>query len=287
MSFQITEAFVKDFRDGFTLRAQQLSSRLRGAVRVEMGVKGTEASFDYVGKRQPTQRLSRHADTVLADTPHDRRWVTLKVFDDADLIDKPDLVRTLTDPTNTYSSSMSAGFGRKIDESLMDVADATVKTGVAGAGTSAHPAASQIAAGGTGMTIAKIRQALRLLHANEQPEPYYWVYTARQEDDMFGITEVVSSDFNNVKPFANGMIRSFGGFNFIRVEDPILKISSGTDRKTFAFSGSALMTAFGMDIQASIDRRPDKNNSVQVFYSCDWGTTRLDDTGVIRILCTE
>lgn len=287
MSFQITEAFVKDFRDGFTLRAQQEMSRVRGAVRVEMGVKGTEASFDFVGKRNPTVRQNRHADTQLSDTPHDRRWVTLRVHDDADLIDKPDMVRTLTDPTNTYTASMAAGFGRKFDETVCDAMDAAAKSGVAGASTVAHPATSQIAAGGAGMTIAKIRQALRLLHANEQPEPYYWVYTARQEDDMFGITEVVSSDFNKEKPFGNGSVRTFNGFTFIRVEDPILKINTGVERKTFAFSSAAMLLAFGADIQASIDRRPDKNNSVQVFYSADFGAVRLDEGGVIRVLCSE
>lgn len=286
MSFLITEAFVSDFRAGITLRAQQTESRLRSGVRVESGIRGVDASFDHVSKRNPSKRTSRHADTKLTDTPHDRRWVDLFVWDDADLIDKPDLVRTLTDPTNVYTRSMSAGFGRKIDEIIMDAADAVAKTGQTGTGTAAHPAASQIATAG-GMTIAKITETLRLLDSAEQPSDRTWAVTAMQIEDMLGLNEIRSSDFNVVRALAQGGVSSFAGFTFVRVEDPILKFITGTQRKTFAWNTMSLLVGFGMDVTASIDRRPDKNNSMQVFYSADFGAVRMDDTGVIRIRCDE
>ena len=287
MSFQITEAFVKSFRDGLTHRAQQMESRIRGLVRVETGITGTEESYDHVGKRRPTQRESRHADTNLSDTPHDRRWVELYVWDDADLIDKPDKVRTLTDPTNSYSQAMAQGFGRLIDEIIMDAAGDSAKTGVAGAGSEALPAAAKQAVAGAGMTLAKILWAKRTLDGAEEGDDRTWAVTARQVDDMPNIAEIKSSDYNTDKALAKGRMGSYAGFNWVRVESPILKLNASSDRITYAWCKNCLLFGVGSDVEADIGIRRDKNNSTQVFYSADFGAVRMSDTGVVQVICDE
>ncbi len=288
MSFQVTEAFVTSFREGMTLHSQQDMSRLRGRVRVESGITGTEESYDWVGKRRPTKRTSRHGDTKLSDTPHDRRWVVLEVYDDADLIDKPDMVRTLTDPTNSYSRTMAAGFGRLIDEVIMDAADASVKTGVKGAGAAASLAAAHtIAVDAQGLNLAKILECSRLLNQAEMDDDRHWAITARQLEDMLGITEIMSTDFNVQRVLNTGKIDNYMGFNWVRVEDPILKLDGSSDRKTVAWTREGLLVGFGSDVEASIDRRPDKNNSWQVFYSADFGAVRMEDTALCVVICDE
>ncbi len=288
MSFQITEAFVTSFREGMTLHSQQDMSRLRGRVRVESSIKGTEESYDWVGKRRPTKRTSRHGDTKLSDTPHDRRWVVMDVYDDADLIDKPDMVRTLTDPTNSYTRTMAAGFGRLIDEVIMDAADASAKTGVKGAGAAASlDAAHTIAVGTSGLDLAKITEASRKLNSAEMDDDRHWAITARQLEDLLGITEIVNSDFNTVKALTSGRVDNFMGFNFVRVEDPILKLDGSSDRKTVCWTREGLLIGFGSDVSASIDRRPDKNNSWQVMYSADFGAVRMEDTALLVVMCDE
>tara|TARA_B100001750_G_scaffold224014_1_gene214732 strand:+ start:6384 stop:7262 length:879 start_codon:yes stop_codon:yes gene_type:complete len=287
MSQQITEAFVKQFRDGITLRAQQMESRLRGSVRSET-VSGTSASFDFIGSRSPAKRQSRHADTVLSDTPHDRRWVEMSVWDDADLIDKPDLVRTLTDPTNSYTKAMAAGFGRKIDEIIMAGAIGTTKTGVDGAGTEALPAAqiqeADASDDGNKVGLTTMRNAKLKFDQNEQPPNRHWAVTAYQLDHLLSIDQIRSADYNSVKALVQGEVNSFMGFEWHRVENPILTLeTSPADRNTVVWVPDAVILAFGADVQASIDRRPDKNNSSQIFYSADFGAARLDDTGVMRI----
>jgi hypothetical protein len=287
MSQQITEAFVKQFRDGITLRAQQMESRLRGAVRTET-VSGTSASFDFIGSRTPAKRQSRHADTVLSDTPHDRRWVEMSVYDDADLIDKPDLVRTLTDPTNTYTKSMAAGFGRKIDQVIIAGATGTTKTGVDGAGTSTAPTQDKIepnldgtAAGIIG--LGSMRVMKKLFDQAEQSPNRHWAMDAVAFDGLLQDDgKLTNADYNSVKVLVQGEVNSFMGFEWHRVESPILS-GDGVDNFTVAWVPEAIVLAFGADVQASIDRRPDKNNSMQIFYSADFGAARLDDNGVISM----
>lgn len=290
MSQFITEAFIRDYVDAFTLRIQQKESRIRRAVRVEM-IEGKKGSFDFIGKRQPNKRTSRHADTILTDTPHDRRWVSLAVYDDADMIDTPDKLRVLTDPTNTYTAAMAAGFGRKIDEIIADSAAAAAETGEEGGSTSAIPAANALGLTGSpgGLDTAKILDTQRLLNSYEAEMPRYWAITAQQQEDLLNDTEFQNADFNSIRALVRGDLSTWAGFEWIRVEDPILKIvSTGPSvRRTFAWYKGAIALGVGMDVRGSIDRRPDKNNGYQIFYSMDMGSVRLDDNGVILRGCQE
>ena len=282
MSQQITEAFVTQFRDGITQRAQQMGSRLRPWFRVESGITGTSASYDFVGKRTPARRQARHADTVLTDTPHDRRWVDLAVYDDADLIDKPDLVRTLTDPTNAYSQAMALGMGRKIDEVGLAGAVGTTRTGVEGDGTATLPAAHDIA-GIAGLVLATLLNVKQILDEDEQPDTRYWAVHSAAVQDLLGISEIQSVDFNALKALVEGQVAFFLGFQFMRVEPPILtSTGAGGTTDTIAWADGAVLLGIGADIQGSIDMRPDKNMSTQVFYSMDLGACRMDDNGVVR-----
>lgn len=289
MSFQITEAFVVQFTAGMTLRAQQMESRLRDTATIEDGVRGTSVDRDFVGRRRPQARTTRHGDTQYRDTPHDRRWCDLVVYDDADLIDQPDMVRTLTDPTNPYTAAMAAGFGRLWDEVLMDGAVGTTRTGVDGTSSSSAPTSVLTEGGVLGLTLAKMISNKRLLDAAEQPTERFWAITARQVEDMLNINEVRSSDYNTLRVLAEGQINSYMGYSWRRVESPILKLRSGTvdKRRTVIWTRPAVMLAFGTRISSSIDRLPTKNNSTQIFYSSDFGACRMDDAGVIVQECHE
>ena len=64
MSTQVTTAFVNQFSSNVQLLAQQIGSKLRGAVSEEM-VTGEKAYFDQIGSGVAQLRASRHADTPL------------------------------------------------------------------------------------------------------------------------------------------------------------------------------------------------------------------------------
>ena len=287
MSTQITTAFVKQFTDGITLLAQQKMTRLRGSVRMESGINGDRAFFDQLGSVTATVSNSRHSDTPLIDTPHSRRMVTLAPYKHADLVDKSDRIRILNDPTNDYTRVFAAAFGRAIDDVIIASALASSSTGVDGGTSTVHPGGDfQIAVGGTGLTLAKLIEANRVLRAaeNDPDEGFMIAVSQKQIEDLLGDTTVTSADYNSIRLLTTGEIDTFMGFKFIPTER---LGTSGGDRQVLAWAKNSLLLGIGAEPSGRIDERPDKNYSTQVFYSMDIGATRMDETGVIEILCDE
>jgi hypothetical protein len=104
MSDQITTAFVQQYKGTLYNLVQQKGARLRDAVTVE-AVNGEVGYFDQIGATVAVERASRHSDSPLVNTPHSRRQVTMRDFEWGDLIDNPDKVRLLVDPSSNYLQS--------------------------------------------------------------------------------------------------------------------------------------------------------------------------------------
>ena len=286
MSSQITTAYVKQFSDGITLLAQQKMSRLGAAVRNESGIVGDRAFFDQVGVSEMSERAGRHTDTVLTDTPQTRRMVTMKTYDKADMVDKRDEVRVLNNPINAYTKSYAAAANRKKDKIIIDAFDATAYTGVDGTSTSAFDSNYSIAHGSAGLTLAKIVQAKKILKAaeNDPDQPWYIAYSAEQLEDILNDSTITSADYNSVRLLQQGEVNSFMGFQWIHTEQ--LPAASSV-RSCFAWVRDCMLLGTSTEISGSVDRRPDKNNGLQVAYTMDMGATRMDETGVVRIYCSE
>ena len=287
MSSQITTAYVKQFSDGITLLAQQKMSRLAGAVRVEAGITGDRAFFDQVGKSEMSERAGRHTDTVLTDTPQTRRMVTMKTYDKADMVDKRDEVRVLNNPINAYTKSYAAAANRKKDKIIIDAMTATAYTGVdGGTSTSFDTTNYQIAHGSAGLTLAKIVEAKKILKAaeNDPDQPWYFIYSAEQLEDVLNDSTITSADYNSVRLLQQGEINSFMGFQWIHSEQ---LPSASSVRSCYAWVRDCVLLGVSTEISGSVDRRPDKNNGLQVSYTMDMGATRMDETGVVEILCSE
>ena len=82
----------------------------------------------------------------------------------------------------------------------------------------------------------------------------------------------------------DGRITSFMGFDWI----PSERLSiSGTTRCSSAWARNSLLFAAAAEFMVRIEERADKNYSTQVFASADFGATRMDETGVVEVQCTE
>ena len=53
------------------------------------------------------------------DTPHSRRRVSLVDYEYADLIDNQDKIRTLIDPSSSYTLAAAYALGRAVDKILL------------------------------------------------------------------------------------------------------------------------------------------------------------------------
>ena len=287
MSTQITTAFVSQFSSNIQMLSQQMGSLLRNAVDVET-VTGEKAFFDQVGSAAAVLRTSRHADTPLIETPHSRRMVTMSDYEYADLIDDQDKVRLLVDPTSTYSRAAAAAMGRAMDDAIIAAALGTALTGKdGGTSTAFATATNQIAAGATGLTLAKLISAKEVLDAGDvDPSiPRYIVVSPKQITNLLNTTTVTSSDFNTVKALAMGEINSFVGFNFIVTNR--LGVDGSAARRVIAFAGDGIKLAIGREPVARIDERADKSYATQIYYAMTLGSTRMEEKKVVEVLCTE
>ena len=283
MSSQITTAFVQQYSANIQMLSQQMGSLLRDKVRQE-SVVGKNAFFDQVGSVTAQLKTSRHSDTPQIDTPHSRRRVSLADYEYADLIDQQDKVRLLIDPTSSYAQAAAYAMGRAMDDVIIAAATGTAFTGETGA--TSESAQTAIAAGGTGLTIAKLRTAKQTFDlASVDPSiPRHIVVGPEQITNLLGTTEVTSSDFNTVKALANGEVNSFLGFNFT-VSNRLAK--SGNDRTCIAFAQDGITLGIGKDVSARIDERADKSYATQVYYCMSIGATRMEQSKVLGIVCTE
>ena len=294
MSINITTAFVNQYRANVEHLLQQKGSRLRPFVRMET----QNAEFEYydrIGSVDAVEVTSRHSDTPLISTPHDRRQVSLRDFDWADMIDRTDRIRLLIDPSSPYAQNAAWALGRKMDDVIIENAFGTAYSGKTGSTSVTHPSGDVIAvnyvesgsATNSGLTIGKLREAKRLLDSqeNDPSDPRYCAVTAQQVNDLLQTTEVTSADYNSVKALVQGEINSFMGFLFVRTER--VATDSNSYRRVIAWARSGMLLAMGKDITADIGPRRDKRNSTQVYCSASFGATRMEEGKVLEIKCDE
>ena len=286
MSNQVTTAFVQQYSANVQMLSQQMGSLLRDKVRLA-SVVGKNAFFDQVGSVTAIKRTSRHGDTPQIDTPHARRRVSLVDYEFADLIDDQDKVRMLIDPTSSYAQAAAYAMGRAMDDEIIAAALGTSYTGETGSTSTALPSSQKITEAGTdGLTIAKLRNAKKILDLNnvDPSIPRFIIVGPKQIDDLLGTTQVTSSDFNTVKALANGEINSFLGFNFIMSNR---LTTTGSMRQCIAFAQDGLALGVGKDVMARIDERADKGYATQVYYCASFGSTRMEEEKVVEVQAYE
>jgi len=98
---EVTEWMVNAFSDNLIQIFQQQGTKLRRTTR-ERSVTGAVDFWERIGKTAAVKKLVRHSDTPQIDTPHSRRMVAPADWEWADLIDKQDDYRVLTDPRSEY-----------------------------------------------------------------------------------------------------------------------------------------------------------------------------------------
>lgn len=289
MSFDVSTAFVQQYTTNVALLLQQRGSKLRDCCTVGSYTGKAAKAVEQVGAVTAQVRTTRHSDTPLISTPHDARWVFPTDYEWADMVDDQDKLRMLIDPTSPYAMNGAYALGRAMDDLIITAALGDSKTGENGTTTTAFATATQqIAAGGAGMTIAKLRQAKKIFMRNEidsDMDPLYIAMTAEQIEDLLATTEVTSSDYNTVKALVQGDIDTFMGFKFVQIER--LGVDGSSARRVIAWAKSGLHVGMWNDINTRIGERADKSYSTQIYVKGTFGATRTEEKKVVEILCTE
>lgn len=306
MTTSVDQAFVTKFADDFHLLATQTVSRLEMLVNRKPGnIVGEAFTIETLGSTEADVNRPRHSDLTYANLAHVRRYADMRNIDKAELLDSMDKLKLLADPMNAYSRQLIAAVNRQKDKAIIDACLNPVRTA---SGTSALPAAQQIANGATGFTLAKMIQALSLLNAAEMDDSDFFRRTgqAQNQNDPYGLSNnpsyvlVVGNqqiqnmlndstirdvDFNSVKALVTGSLNTFMGFRIIRVADSLLP-KTGTVRSAIAYAPRAINYGIGLDTAASVDKIPQKD-AWQILAKASVGAGRAEDAGVIQIDCVE
>lgn len=294
MSFQVDAAYVHQYRNNVSMLVQQKGSRLRPFVRVEP--QNSEFEFyDRIGATDAVEITGRHQDTPLVSTPHDRRRVSLRDYDWADLIDRQDKLKMLIDPTSAYAMNAVFAMGRKMDDAIIGAAFDSAYSGKTGQTTVSFPAGNQVAvdyvesgsAANGNLTIGKIRRAKEILdaHDNDPDEARIMTCTANSLHSLLRNIEITSQDYNVVKALVEGKVDTFMGFKFVRTQR-LLTDGSGY-RRHIAWVQSKLLLAVSQDPMVDVGPRRDKRNSMQVYVTMGIGATRMEEEGVVEIKVDE
>ena len=294
MSFQVDTALVQAYKSNIEIQFQQKGSRLRETVMVES--QNSEFEFhDRIGPTAAQEVTSRHGDTPLISTPHDRRRISTRDFDWADLIDKRDRIRMLADPTASYTKNAVWALGRSLDDIIIEAATGTAFTGKTGVTSVTFPASQQIAvdfvetgaAVNSNLTIGKLRRARFLFDSQEtveEGEQLWCIVAASQLQGLLRTTEVTSADFNTVRALVKGEINEFMGFTFKRTERLSL---AGNNRSVLMYPKSGIQVGMADEVNVDVGPRRDKRNSVQVYVMGSFGASRMWEEKVIECLCDE
>jgi hypothetical protein len=293
MSVNITTAFVDQYRANLDTLVRQRGSRLRGGVMVER-INGKQAFFDQIGETTVVEQSGRHQDIEFSNTEHKRRRVATILAYSADLVDGADKIRMLSDPSSEYAAAQADAIGKKIDDVILAAALGTAYTGVDGTTSTIYDTANTVAvtvrepgvaSGNYGLNVAKLRNAKRILDANEvDPEDRFLAYNARQMESLLATTKATSADYANVKALVQGDIDSFLGFKFLHSER--LAVDGSSYDKVPFWAKKGVKLALGQDLRVNMTYRYDKvSHPLQIYSDIDLGATRMQEKLVGYIEC--
>lgn len=298
MSWDIDKALVQAYRANIDIQFQQRISRFRARVRNE----SQHAEFEFYDRIGPTDAVevtTRHGDTPLVPTPHDRRRVALRDFDWADLIDKKDKLRMLADPASAYTRNAVMALNRKVDDVIIEAAFGTAYTGKTGATAVTFAAASEVAVNyvesgapaSSNLTPGKLRRTRYLFGKAEvigdDQADLSIAIDPSQLQAMLTEPEVISGDYNTVKALVNGEIDTWMGFKWIMSNRLPTTAVSGGIRSCIAWEKEGLLFASADEVNVDVGPRRDKRNSVQVYVCGSFGASRMWEEKVVRIKCQE
>lgn len=294
MSVNIPNHYVKEYATNIELLLQQRGSKLRPFVMSGSYIGEQASPVDQIDKIAMQEVTGRFEPIGRVDAEVDRRWINPSNFDLNQLIDTFDKLRLLTDPESIYVQNAVYAAGRQYDDLIIDAFFGTAKTGKTGSGDTPFPAGQQVAvnfgaSSNVGLTVAKLREAKRILMANEvdiDMDPICCVVTAQQHDNLLAEAQVISTDFNERPVLVDGKINKFLGINFIHCER--LDTDGNSYRRVPIFAKSGMHLGIWNDITTDISQRKDiKGLPFQAYVHMTAGATRLEEEKVVEVKCAE
>jgi len=276
MASSINNAFITQFEAEVHMAYQRMGSKLKNLVRTVNGVNGSTVKFQKVAKGSANTK-ARHAELVAMDLAHSNVSATLTDYYAADYVDKLDELKVNIDERQVVAQSAAYALGRKTDQVLIDVLDASTSIAV-----NVNSDASEA------MTLVKAKNMMEVFNGNDVPDDgqRYWVVGPRQWSDLLSIDQFSRVEYvgPNELPFPGGITaKRWMGFLFFVHSGLSL---SGDDRKTLAFHKSAIGCGIGSDVRTEVNYIPEKVSHL-ITSMISLGAVEIDGDAARVQLCDE
>lgn len=274
----LSPAFITLF-DAEVKQAYQGRAQLVAAVRQRRGVEGSTVKFPKVGKGIATVRVPQ-SDVTPLNVSFSQATVTLQDFNAAEYADIFNQAKVNFDERQELVQVVANAIGRRQDQIILDA--------LAGSST-ANTVDENIGGTDTGLNVAKLREAKKLLDKNNVPmDNRHIIIHANSLASILGETSVTSADFNTVRALVSGELNTFLGFMFHTIGDRAeggLPIAS-SERKLWAFHRDAVGYAEGIAPRTEINYIPEKTSFlVNAVFSA--GAIAIDAEGIVEIATTD
>ena len=304
MATSIDNAIVMQFSDQFDHAFQQRVPRLRRYVRMRTGVVGNQTQFNIMGESSMVEITGqRHSLTPWIDIASQSRWASKRDFNHPVMLDWADKPEVLIDLEQGYAMAGAMAAARTADGIIHSAVTGTAYSGVNGAtpvtfdttaitsaGAQQGAVGNLVAAGGTGLTVAKVRTVRAIFDAREVGvddynagvrDAFVWIVNAGAMQQLMSETTATSGDFVSDKPLTEGTIHHFMGFDFYIYNG--LANTTGTTFRTLVWHRMAMGFAIWRERDLFVDRLPEHNNSTGVSYMMSMGAVRIQDKGVLAV----
>jgi hypothetical protein len=277
-----------------TQLSQQRKAMVDGAVRLQTGVKGKTAAFNRIGSQDMMAITTSDAATTYANPPQTKRRCTLYDFGLAVLIDEFDELKTLTDPTSELAQILGYALERKKDDLVLSQgttniggALGTAETVDEGANTSSQTsmvATYQIANGGAGLTMSKIRQSKRIMgEASVATEDQYMFHSPKGMEQLLSDPTATSSDYSTINALQSGGFPMDATWYGAKWRESVKLFKTGNIRSCLRIQKNGMGMALGLVKQVELGKDPSHWNNTFAMVKLSGGSVRVDDTCVIQI----
>lgn len=285
--------YAQQYASTIELLLQQKDSRWSGRVS-PMSVTGAKSAVpvDQIGIVEAQKRSTRYPPLQPGNTPTDRPWVYPSDYDWNDLLDSADKLRTITDPKGAMALSGQYAMNRAKDREIRDAWFADRKTGQEGGTTTTFLAANVVAVnfgatGNVGLTVAKMREAKRILMAAEvdlDSDPVTIAVKAKQHDNLLAEIQVINLDYNDKPVLVEGRVTRFLGMDFTNSE--LIAADTNSYDRIAVFAKSGMCLAQWNGITTDVSQRKDLAGLPwQVYVYGTFGSTRKEEKKVVEIKC--
>jgi hypothetical protein len=298
------------YANSVTLVTQQRKNPLEGTVMMTPARGEAQSAADLVGAGEYAYGEDRSRRNPEMPVDGTRRWlVRPPVIESGQHIDTEDMFATATDPTSTFVTIHAGRIVRGKADRIMGVrkidgAYVVADGGILGSSiegkrpgaATALPSSQIMAHGGTGLTIDKVRAAIKQLRLNdfglEDDDPLYAAVTPTQMDNLLAIAaQAGNTAGSGLNPFTieemqTGRARPLLGITWLMTNRVPLN-AAGTHRLIPVWSKKNIAVGVWQDIQGDMWNDTSAKNKPYVYCSAYIDAVRIEDKGVIGIECLE